>query len=385
MTAGLDSEIGAAATGRGPTSSHAIIAGRRADRARRTGDRGPSTNAEPLGAPGHTGVPGRSRSASRSGEAVSMVRGSSSAMTSGPLPSLVGARGAARRGHRCRRAPERGPTIDPPKGPSTAGAREATIRPCRSRLAPPPPRAPVARDPAWPPLRVSPSPGVAWLAIAGASAWLVFATPMLARLVALQSTGAAGPIVGAVVWGIALTAPACCAILGMARLRRGGPVVRSGRRAPTPVAAAGGPAPARLLVIPRIQLPDGRRIPDVVVGPHGVAFFEPLPPPAAVRRTGERWEVRFSDRRWRPIENPLQRASARRRSPAPPPRGPGARLRGPGHGGRARRRARRLTHRGLCRRGARRRTGMDRRPTRPARPDARPPRPRCEALLGSLA
>lgn len=151
--------------------------------------------------------------------------------------------------------------------------------------------------------------GVAWLAIAGASAWLVFATPMLARLVALQSTGAAGPIVGAVVWGIALTAPACCAILGLARL--GGAVqwVRSGRRAPTPVAARAALLPPGSTVIPRIQLPDGRRIPDVVIGPHGVALFEPLPPPAAVRRAGERWEVRFSDRRWRPIENPLQRAS----------------------------------------------------------------------------
>ena len=46
-----------------------------------------------------------------------------------------------------------------------------------------------------------------------------------------------------------------------------------------------------------------------MVGPHGVAFFEPLPPLAAVRRMGDRWEVRFSDRRWRPIENPLQRAA----------------------------------------------------------------------------
>jgi hypothetical protein len=62
-------------------------------------------------------------------------------------------------------------------------------------------------------------------------------------------------------------------------------------------------------VIPRVRLPDGRRIPDVVVGPHGVAFFEPLPPPAAVRRTGDHWEVRFADRRWRPVENPLQRAA----------------------------------------------------------------------------
>jgi len=58
-----------------------------------------------------------------------------------------------------------------------------------------------------------------------------------------------------------------------------------------------------------VRLPDGSRIPDVVVGPHGVAFFERLPPLEAVRRSGERWDVRFSDGRWRPIENPLQRAA----------------------------------------------------------------------------
>jgi len=28
-----------------------------------------------------------------------------------------------------------------------------------------------------------------------------------------------------------------------------------------------------------------------------------------VRRTGGRWEVRFTDRSWRPIEHPLQRAA----------------------------------------------------------------------------
>lgn len=151
--------------------------------------------------------------------------------------------------------------------------------------------------------------GIAWLAIAGASAWLVFATPMLARLVALQSQGTAGPAVGAVVWAVALTAPACCAIVGLARLGGAAQRIRSGHRAPTPVAKRAALLPPGCGVIPRIQLPDGRRIPDVVVGPHGVAFFEPLPPLAAVRRTGERWEVRFSDRRWRPIENPLQRAA----------------------------------------------------------------------------
>jgi len=151
--------------------------------------------------------------------------------------------------------------------------------------------------------------GIVWLAIAGASAWLVFATPLMARIVVVDSHGAAGPLLGAVAWALALTAPACFAILGIIRLAGAGQHVHQARRATPPVTRRAALVPPGCTVVPRIRLPDGRRIPDVVVGPHGLAFFEPLPPSAAVRRAGESWEVRFSDRRWRPIENPLLRAA----------------------------------------------------------------------------
>jgi hypothetical protein len=151
--------------------------------------------------------------------------------------------------------------------------------------------------------------GVSWLAIAGAAAWLIFTTPILARVVVFQSGSAGGALVGAMVWAIALTAPACFAVLGIARLAAAAQHVRGTRRRTPPVTRRAALLPPGCSVIARIVLPDGRRIPDVVVGPHGVAFFEQLPPAAAARRTGERWEVRFSDRVWRPIENPLQRAT----------------------------------------------------------------------------
>ena len=150
--------------------------------------------------------------------------------------------------------------------------------------------------------------GIVWLAIAGASAWLVFATPLMERLVVLDSRDAAAPLLGAVAWAVALTAPACFAILGIVRLAGAGRHVHQTRRAIPPVARRAAMLPPGCTVIPRVQLPDGSRIPDVVVGPHGLAVFEPLPPSGAVRRVGDRWEVRFSDRRWRPIENPLLRA-----------------------------------------------------------------------------
>jgi hypothetical protein len=151
--------------------------------------------------------------------------------------------------------------------------------------------------------------GAVWLGIAGAVAWLVFATPLLAHLLDLGNGGPMAPVIGAAALAVALTAPAAFAIVGIARL--GGAVTRArvARGSTTPVARIAAQLPESCTVIPRICLPDGRRIPDVVVGPHGVAIFESLPPVAASRRTGDRWEVRFADRTWRPIENPLQRAA----------------------------------------------------------------------------
>jgi len=151
--------------------------------------------------------------------------------------------------------------------------------------------------------------GAAWLGIAGAVAWLVFATPLLAHLLDLGNGGPMAPVIGAAALAVALTAPAAFAILGIARLGGAATRARAARGSTTPVARRAAQLPEGCTVIPRIRLPDGRHIPDIVVGPHGVAIFEALPPAAATRRTGDRWEARFSDRTWRPIENPLQRAA----------------------------------------------------------------------------
>jgi hypothetical protein len=151
--------------------------------------------------------------------------------------------------------------------------------------------------------------GIAWLGIAAAAAWLVFGTPLLASVATPASRGAATPAVGALVWAVALTAPACFAILGITRLTGALHLARGSHERLPPVAQRAAQLPPGCSVIPWIRLPDGRRIPDVVVGQHGVVIFERLPPPEAARRTGDRWEVRFVDRTWRSIENPLQRAA----------------------------------------------------------------------------
>jgi len=236
-----------------------------------------------------------------------MVRGSFRPMTSGP-PSHPFPRQEGRRSQAVRQRTGASGHPQPAEGTIDlwAGRRDDPSMQVASRSLSPRARRSGSGSGAAAGLLVA---GIAWLAIACFSWWLVFATPMLARMVALQSAGTAGPLVGSVAWAVALTAPACFAIVGVARLAGAVQGVRAARRMAPPVTSRAALLPPGCAAIPRIRLPDGRHIPDLVVGPHGVAFFEKLPPPAAVRRVGQRWEVRFSDRRWRPIENPLERAA----------------------------------------------------------------------------
>ncbi len=151
--------------------------------------------------------------------------------------------------------------------------------------------------------------GLCWLAIGAATGYLVVATPLLAGAVDLGlARNAASPVVGAAIWAAALTAPTAFVAIGLVRVAMAVERLRDRRRRRSIVVALAGSFPPNVTVIPRLELPDGRAIPDVVVGPHGIAFFEPLPPREVTRHRGGLWEARLADRSWRPIENPLVRA-----------------------------------------------------------------------------
>lgn len=151
--------------------------------------------------------------------------------------------------------------------------------------------------------------GAGWLAVGLAAGWLVFATPLLVRAVNINAGSTLAPFLQAVAWAAAVTAPTCFILLGAIRLASAATHLRGRTRLFRPVHAMAGRLPAGMLTLATVRLPDGRAIPDVVLGPHGIAFFETLPAPATSRHVGSRWEARSVDGEWRPIENPLERAA----------------------------------------------------------------------------
>lgn len=126
---------------------------------------------------------------------------------------------------------------------------------------------------------------------------------MVARPSAIQMA------MGAVAWTFALTAPALFLVVGLARLVEIADRALGGRGRLRPASRHAASLPSDHVIATRVRLPDGRILPELVVGPFGIAVIEELPPVEAARRHGDRWEVRVSTGGWMPIENPLERAA----------------------------------------------------------------------------
>ncbi len=121
--------------------------------------------------------------------------------------------------------------------------------------------------------------------------------------------GAGQTVVGAAAWAVALVAPALFVIVGAVRLVTGIDDLVGSRPHPRPAARVAARLPDDHVVATRVRLPDGRLVPELVVGPFGVAVVEEMPPAGAVRVRGGHWEVRAMTGAWQPIEHPLDRAA----------------------------------------------------------------------------
>jgi hypothetical protein len=150
--------------------------------------------------------------------------------------------------------------------------------------------------------------GVALIVAGLLLGYIAFASGFVDRF-ASPRPGAAQSILGAAAWAIALVAPAILVILGAVRLVGGLDDLIGSRPRPRPAASVVDRLPDDHVVVSRVRLPDGRLVPELVVGPFGVAVVEELPPKEATRERGGRWEVRTAVAGWQPMESPIDRAT----------------------------------------------------------------------------
>jgi hypothetical protein len=117
------------------------------------------------------------------------------------------------------------------------------------------------------------------------------------------------PLLGALVWGLAFLVPGVLLVIGFARLARATDRALDLRTRRRPAASLRRRLSNEYSVAQAVNLPDGRILPEVVIGPHGLMLVAELPPPRFTRVSGQSWEVRLDDGRWVPIENPVERAA----------------------------------------------------------------------------
>lgn len=147
------------------------------------------------------------------------------------------------------------------------------------------------------------------LLVAGSAlAWLCLATPLVFSVIPHGRPSPIEAASGILVWGLAIVLPAAFVIMGFARMASIVETLASMRpRRVTPhLARALG---ADHLAATDLVLPGGRRVHEMVLGPFGIVVLGDVPPRAATRHVGARWEVRDGRGRWLPIEDPVQRAS----------------------------------------------------------------------------
>jgi hypothetical protein len=140
-------------------------------------------------------------------------------------------------------------------------------------------------------------------------AWLVFGTPFISRFTPSGRPETTQMVAGMLAWTVALIAPAAFILAGLARIVAVFDAVSAAKPRKSAVSRLADALGEDLVVASRLRLPDGRVVPELVLGPFGAAVIEELPPAAATRTRGAGWEVRMSNGKWKPIENPLERAA----------------------------------------------------------------------------
>ena len=149
--------------------------------------------------------------------------------------------------------------------------------------------------------------GVLLVAAGALAAYLAIATPLVSRLMPDAPPGGRQVALGLGIWSFSLIAGGALLVAGTHRLaiilttlrtprRLCGPAVRAVAHMSDEVVVAGG-------VVPNAGPP----IPELLIGPFGVAVVHELLPSAQVRLGSAGWESRTNDG-WMPTDDPLDQA-----------------------------------------------------------------------------
>ena len=139
-------------------------------------------------------------------------------------------------------------------------------------------------------------------------AYLTVATPLVDAMVPAARAGSSHVAIGLAIWSFALIAGGALLTAGTSRLATTVVRLRSGGRARTPVARMIGSLPADVVIATGVVPVEGRPIPELVIGPFGVAVVHEMAPPDRVRRVGDSWELRLPEG-WAPTEDPRDGAA----------------------------------------------------------------------------
>jgi hypothetical protein len=140
--------------------------------------------------------------------------------------------------------------------------------------------------------------------------YLAFGTTFVTQFALTPRPGPGQIVAGVLGWAFALTAPGVFLIVGVARIVTVVELVQSLGPRKTRISRYAAELSDEYVSAVRVGLPDGRVLPELVLGPFGIAVIKELPPRHVTRHHGPRWEVRLTTGKWVPMENPMDRASA---------------------------------------------------------------------------
>lgn len=135
-------------------------------------------------------------------------------------------------------------------------------------------------------------------------AYMAIETPFVSRLVPGGHPGSSGLGVSMLAWICAVIAASALAVAGTNHLAAMVALVRTRAARRSPMIRMMQALPDDVVVATDLVPHEGRPIPEVAIGPFGVAVVHEMGSPDSIRRVGQSWETRTTEG-WAPTEYPL--------------------------------------------------------------------------------